>query len=78
VRDRCVPSQDFIDRVGHQGRVGDECVALFRVQQQGDRSVADQAGRGVVPGDDELEDRGERLLLGQRAVLIGCVHEVGD
>src|SRR5262249_46676063 len=63
VRDRRVPSQDFLDRVRYQGRVGDECVALLRVQQQGDRSIADQAGRGVVPGDYQLEDRREHLLL---------------
>ena len=78
VRHRCVPSQDFLDRARHQGRVGDEGVALFRMQQQGDRSVADQAGRGVVPGDHQLEDRREHLLLGQRAVLIGRAYQVGD
>jgi hypothetical protein len=49
VRDRGVPSQDFLDRARYQGRVGDERVALLRVQQQGDCPVADQAGRGVMP-----------------------------
>jgi len=78
VRDRCVPAQDFLDRVRYLSRVGDERVALFRVQQQGDRAVADQAGRRVVPGDHQLEDRGEHLLLGQRAALISRADQIGD
>jgi hypothetical protein len=48
------------------------------VQQQGDRSIADQAGCGVVPGDHQLEDCREHLLLGQRAVLVGRAYQVGD
>jgi hypothetical protein len=47
------------------------------VQQQGGCSVADQAGRGVVPGHHQLEDRGEHLLLGQRVALIGHAYQVG-
>ena len=73
------PIAGFPHRVRDEGRVGGECVALFRVQQQGDRPVADQAGGGVVPGDYQLEDRGEHLLLSEeRAVLIGRAHQVGD
>src|SRR6185312_14188643 len=40
VRHGRVPPQDFLDRVRYQGWVGDECVALFGVQQQGDCPVA--------------------------------------
>ena len=31
-----------------------------------------------MPGDDQLEDRGEHLLLGERAVAVGGDDEVGD
>jgi len=49
------------------------------LQQQGQTiPLPDQAGRGVVPGDHQLEDRREHLLLGQRAVLIGRAYQVGD
>src|SRR5262249_47347151 len=78
VRYRCVPAQDFLDRVRDQGRVGGQCVALAGVGQQGDCCVADQAGGGVVPGDDQLEDGGEHLLFGQRAVVVGGAYQVGD
>jgi hypothetical protein len=64
VRHWCVPAQHLLDGARYQGRVGDESIALLRVQQQGHRPVADQAGGGVVPGDHQLEDRGEHLLLG--------------
>jgi hypothetical protein len=46
--------------------------------EQGDRPVADETGGGVMPGDGELEDRGQHLLLVQRIALVTCPDEVGD
>jgi hypothetical protein len=48
------------------------------VAQQRDGPVADQAGGGVVSGDDQLEDRGEHLLLAEGVVAVGGGDEVGD
>ncbi len=39
--------------------------------EQGYDSVSDQAGRGVVPGDHELEQGGQQLLRGERVVFGG-------
>ena len=59
------------------GRVGDERVALFRVQQQGDHSF--RIGRSWCRARrPRLEDRGEHLLLGQRPALVGRPYQVGD
>ena len=45
--------------------------------QQRHGRVADQVGGGVVPGDDQLEDRRQHLLRGERAVAVGGDDEVG-
>ena len=78
VRHRRVPAHGLLDRARHQAGVGDQRVALLGMAQQRDGPVADQAGGGVVPGDDQLEDRGQHLLLGERAVAVGGDDEVGD
>ena len=38
--------------------------------EQGDDAVADEAGGRVVPGDDQLEDRREQLLLIEPLVAV--------
>jgi hypothetical protein len=66
-----------LDRPRHEVGIGHEGVALLGVAQQGDGPVADQAGGGVVSGDDQLEDRGEQLLLRQCTVALRGDDEVG-
>ena len=78
VRDGGVPAQHLLDRPRQQAGVGDQRGALIGMAEQGDRPVADQAGGGVVPGDDELEDRGQHLLLVQRVAFVACPDQVGD
>ena len=78
MRDGRVPAQHLLDRPRDQGRVGGQRGALVGVAEQGDGSVADQAGGGVVPGDDQLEDRGQHLLPVQRVPLVGGPDQVGD
>ena len=77
VRHRRVEAHALLDRPRHEVGVGHEGVALLGVAQQGDGPVADQAGGGVVSGDDQLEDRGEQLLLRQCTVALRGDDEVG-
>ena len=78
VRDGSVPAQHLLDRARQQAGSGDQRGALVGVAEQGDRPVADQTGGGVVPGDGELEDRGQDLLLVKRVAFVACPDEVGD
>ena len=66
VGDRRVVAQELLDSLGDERRVGHQRIALVRVRQEGGDSVADQGRRGVVPGDDELEQRRQQLLAGDR------------
>ena len=60
-----------------QARVRHEGVALVGVGEQCGDAVSDQAGGGVVAGDDELEHRGQQLLPGEHAVPARA-HQVAD
>jgi hypothetical protein len=51
--------------------IGQQCLELAGVIQQGHHPVADQAGRGVVTGDHELEQARKQLLRGQRVAFGG-------
>ena len=53
-------------RGGHKGEVGRQCGQLLRVRQERDNAVADRALGRVMPGDEQLEDRGQQLRAGQR------------
>ena len=70
MRDRRVEAQQLLDASGQQPRVGAQRGELARVAQQGDDTVADEARRRVVPGDDQLKDRGEQLSGVQTFVAV--------
>ena len=69
--------QQLLDGAGEQVRVLAQRGELVGVVEQGDDAVADQAAGGVVAGDDELEQRRQRLGLGRLAAVDG-VDEDGD
>ena len=48
-------TDELVDRGGKLPEIGQQRLELTRVIEQGYHPVADEAGRGVVPGDDELE-----------------------
>ena len=54
--------------------IAQQGVELIRVVEQGHDAVADDAGRGVLAGDDELEQAGKQFLGGERVVADGDQH----
>ena len=70
VRHRRVVPEEFLDRSRDAAGVALQCGELFRVAQESDGAVTDEAGRRVVPSDDELEDRREELLFGEAIIPI--------
>ena len=46
--------------------------------EQGDDAVADQAGRRVVAGDDELVQARQQFLLGEAFFVVARVDEYSD
>ncbi len=71
VRDRGGEPDELVDRGGKPCGIGQQGLELAGVIQQGHHSVADQAGRGVVAGDDELEQARQELLGGERVAFGG-------
>ena len=79
-------------RVGHRGVVAEELLhgggdavglgpeqgELVGVAEQGDDAVADEAGRRVVAGHDQLEDRRQQLLVGEPFVAVAGLQQPGD
>ena len=63
---------------GQQARVPVQEVELVAVVEQGHHRVADQAARGVVAGDHELEQRRERLGLGGHAAVDGVDEDLDE
>ncbi len=63
VRHRCVVAEDLLDHVRDPRRIRPQTRPRARVAEERDDAVADQAGRGVVPRDDQLEDGREQLFL---------------
>ena len=61
VRHGRVEAKQLLDGSGQPRRVGAQLGELARIAEQGDHTVADQARRRVVAGDDQLKDRGEQL-----------------
>ena len=58
---RRVEAQELLDGRGDLGGIGAQPAELVGVAEQRDDAVADEAGRRVVPGDDQLEDRRQQL-----------------
>ncbi len=77
VGDRRVVPQQLLDGLRHERGVGDEGLPLLTVLEESGDAVADEAGRRVVPGDDELEEGREQLLAGEPSVPAG-EDEVAD
>ena len=75
VRNRCVVANELLDRVGQQHRIAAHERKLFRVGEQGDDSVADEARGRVVARDDELEDRRQELLFAELLVAVARVEQ---
>ena len=71
VRDRGGEADELVDRGGKLPGIGQQRLELAGVIQQGHHPVADQAGRGVVAGDHELEQARQQLLGGERVVFGG-------
>ena len=71
MRDRGGEADELVDRGGKLPRIGQQRLELAGVVQQGHHPVADQAGRGVVAGDDELEQARQQLLGGERVAFGG-------
>ena len=61
-------------------RAGSSCkqAQLVGMFEEVHDSVADQAGGGVVAGDDELEQAAEQLLFRQALVVVGRRHQHAD
>ena len=78
MRDRCVVTEELLDGLGDLGGVGAELGQLLRVAEQGDDAVADEAGGGVVTGDDQLEDRREQLLVVEPLFSVAGVDQTTD
>ena len=68
VRDRCGVPEELLDRGRHLIEVGKERVELVGVIEQGHDRVPDVGRGGVVPGDDQLEEARQQLLIGQPLV----------
>ena len=62
MRDRGGEADELLDRGGKLPGIGQQRLELAGVIKQGHHAVADQAGRGVVAGDDELEQARQQLL----------------
>ena len=78
VGDGRVVADELLDGAGPDVRVGPEPAELVGVGEQRHHGVADEAGGGVVTGDDELEDGGAQLLLGEPVVAVAGVDEGAD
>src|SRR5262249_16007734 len=63
--DGCVIAKQLFYGTWNLTRIVSQSVELRRMTQQSDRAVAEQARRGVVSGNDELEDGREQLLFGE-------------
>ena len=61
VGDRCVEAEELLQRRLQSFGVVAQQRQLIRVAEQRDDAVADEAGRRVVSGDDQLEDRRQQL-----------------
>ena len=68
----------LLDRRGDQGRVLTQEAPLIGVAEEVDHSVADQAGRRVVTGHDQLEQTAEQLLLREPVVVVAGCHQHVD
>ena len=77
VRDRRGEAHELLDGVGDAAGIVAQDAPLVRMVEQRDDAVADQARRGVVAGDDQLEEARQQLLLGQ-AVAVGTGEQDGD
>ena len=62
VRDGGGEADELLDRGGKLPGIGQQRLELAGVIKQGHHAVADKAGRGVVPGDHELEQARQQLL----------------
>src|SRR5262249_31423704 len=73
-----VVAKDFLYGGGAAGGVGAQYCELGWMPQEADDPIADQAGRGVVAGDDQLEQRREQLLLRQAFVAVASRDQAAD
>ncbi len=73
-----VEAEQLLDGRGDLVGVAPELGELGRVAEEGDDAVADEAGGGVVAGDDQLEDRREQLLVVEPLVAVAGADQRAD
>ena len=71
VGDRGRVAQELLHGGRHPVQVGPQRFELVGVVEQGDDGVADVGRRGVVAGDDQLEEARQQLLVVQPVVVAG-------
>src|SRR5215468_4414504 len=77
VRNRGVVAKQLLNGGGNATRVITQSRGLLGMTQEGDGAVAEQACRGVVSSDDQLEEGREQLLLGQALISVAGLDKRG-
>src|SRR5690242_6383650 len=60
---RRLVTQSLLDGCGPKRGIGIELGLLFRMQKQEVHEIADQIGRRVMAGDDQIDSERQRLVL---------------
>ena len=70
-------TQQLLDRVGDQRRVGLQSFPLLRLTMQRQQPIADQIGRGLVPGAEQQADIRAQFLGAQPVARLLGLDELG-